>query len=766
SSIKEENAVKAKSVLEDKKLHGRNIQVDFALKKKREEDMKPGKRTLKKMNPSEREKVKEEKKEKSEEEILAEKKEKKEKVKQEMIKKAQEAKQAEEASPASTLVLVKNVAKDVDQKQFYKRVKKLGDVSIVSFGDGQGEAREGFKKLDQHVFKGETMSCEYVYENRRLIIRNLDFAVDEEYLKEEFGKIGLVTDVQIPVKEDGQKRGFAFVEMGTEKLAKKIIKEFNGKEIKKRPVAIDFAFNKEEFEKKKVEIEEKEALIAKKREEEERLVFNEEDDEEFDMEMNPIEGNEEVEEVEEVEESEKESDSDDDSDNENDDEEESEGEINDDKAEQQNETERKDIQKKKEKSWDTEDGCTVFIRNILLSASYESIKEALKPFGEIVYVKMVKDKETGEFKGTAFARFKTKEQANDAIEKSKLGLINSNSALSDRTLVKSSLLVQDDQGVYIEGKPVSIFPAIKDVDNLIKKRDEEGSSDVDKRNYFLLKEGVIFPDSPAAKDLTPSELKRRMESFDERKRQLKNPNFIVSKTRLSVRNLPLDVDETQLKLLARNSVMERKKLTEEEKKLEGWDKKLKIVQVKIVKSKDRVDSNGKFRSKGYGFIQFSQFCHAMMALRHMNNNPNLLKKRLIVEFAIENLNIVKKRNEKLKAKELKDKNDEKKDNESKDEGAKKEKKVKKPKENKDSEMSTEKVKSKTDPSKPKKKKKQQEKVDQPQPVVTNQLKRKVDESLIDKKKKKKKNIEKVDNFDAILSSYKDKLSNELNTSAL
>jgi len=53
---------------------------------------------------------------------------------------------------------------------------------------------------------------------------------------------------------------------------------------------------------------------------------------------------------------------------------------------------------------------------------------------------------------------------------------------------------------------------------------------------------------------------------------------------------------------------------------------------------------------GYGFIQFQKHESALKALRSVNNNPNIFgpNKRPIVDFSIENSNIIKAREKKFK----------------------------------------------------------------------------------------------------------------------
>jgi len=83
---------------------------------------------------------------------------------------------------------------------------------------------------------------------------------------------------------------------------------------------------------------------------------------------------------------------------------------------------------------------------------------------------------------------------------------------------------------------------------------------------------------------------------------------------------------------------------------EGGKNPPKILQAKIERSKDRIDANGKLRSKGFGFVEFQDHAHALAALRQLNNNPSYYgaAKRLTVEFALENVLILRKREERFK----------------------------------------------------------------------------------------------------------------------
>jgi len=56
---------------------------------------------------------------------------------------------------------------------------------------------------------------------------------------------------------------------------------------------------------------------------------------------------------------------------------------------------------------------------------------------------------------------------------------------------------------------------------------------------------VVRADSEAGKALSKIELAKRLKAEQEKKQKLLNPNYFISKTRISVRSLPLTVDDKQ-----------------------------------------------------------------------------------------------------------------------------------------------------------------------------------------------------------------------------
>ncbi|XP_029140327.1 RNA-binding protein 28 [Protobothrops mucrosquamatus] len=81
----------------------------------------------------------------------------------------------------------------------------------------------------------------------RLIVRNLSFKCTEGDLKSAFAPFGTVLEASLPRKPDGKLRGFAFVQFRNVLEAGKALKGMNMKEIKERPVAVDWAVAREKY---------------------------------------------------------------------------------------------------------------------------------------------------------------------------------------------------------------------------------------------------------------------------------------------------------------------------------------------------------------------------------------------------------------------------------------------------------------------------------------------------------------------------------------
>ena len=157
---------------------------------------------------------------------------------------------------------------------------------------------------------------------------------------------------------------------------------------------------------------------------------------------------------------------------------------------------------------------------------------------------------------------------------------------------------------------------------------------------------MILPNTPAAETLPSVEVQKRTDSHNARRALLgSNPSLYVSKTRLSIRQIPTYVTERMLKRLATHAIQafneevaagSRVCLSEEEMtrdepasdkdKAQNKGKAIpRVRQAKIVRQADRVDTlTGKGRSKGYGFLELREHADALRVLRWANNNPDVL----------------------------------------------------------------------------------------------------------------------------------------------
>jgi nucleolar protein 4 len=181
-----------------------------------------------------------------------------------------------------------------------------------------------------------------------------------------------------------------------------------------------------------------------------------------------------------------------------------------------------------------------------------------------------------------------------------------------------------------------------------------------------------MPNTPAAENLTPAEVERRTSSFNARRALLKsNPSLFISKTRLSVRQIPIFVTERMLKRLttyaikafntevkqsarsplsadeladppatkpeeeasqpAKTKAKAKEEAEDDDDEADGEAKKKSkkrfagrdtgVKQTKIVRQAERVDPlTGKGRSKGYGFVELHRHSDALRVLRWANNN--------------------------------------------------------------------------------------------------------------------------------------------------
>ncbi|KAJ5714979.1 uncharacterized protein N7483_012160 [Penicillium malachiteum] len=563
----------------------------------------------------------------------------------------------------------------------------------------EARKREIDEKLGRSVPTAASLKSKQEREGERgqgpapkLIVRNLPWSIKEpEDLARLFRSFGKVKFVTLPKRGD-KLAGFGFVVIRGKKNSEKALECVNGKEVDGRTLAVDWAVEKEVWETTKHD--------------EGKDEEKEEEKESGDVEMKD---EEKAEASAEASEDETSSDGEDDEEEEEDLEELEDMEKGEDEDEEEKEDDRNDS--------------TIFLRNLPFTCDDESLYEHFKQFGPLRYARIVVDHETERPRGTGFVCFWKPEDAATCVrEAPRNNNVPANAKDRNNSAMKHSVLQNessDPTGRYtLDGRVLQVARAVNKRE--ATRLEEEGISsrlvrDKDKRRLYLLSEGTIPSNSPLYKKLSPSEIKLREESYKQREGVIKkNPALHLSLCRLSVRNLPRHITSKDLKQLAREAVVgfatevkkELRQPISKEENLRSADtmKELeqlrKTKQVGIVRQATIVyetregtkvpEKAGGGRSRGYGFIEYYTHRHALMGLRWLNchavdvpvsaqtDGDKDKKKRLIVEFAIENAQVIKRRQElqekKEKEKEEKEKKKAEKEQEEADKQGQKRKK--------------------------------------------------------------------------------------------
>ncbi|PRW57348.1 RNA-binding 28 isoform A [Chlorella sorokiniana] len=579
----------------------------------------------------------------------------------------------------------------------YKSIKAALAAVAALHGKEAGAAaaggKKGGKKGDQAATAGAArvwarqLSGEGLHIKRwRLIVRNLPFNATEAHLRTAFEPAGFVWELTLPRSASGRGRGFAFVGFTCKAHAERGIKLVNGQAVAGRPVAVDWAVAKAQYgqqqqqEAAEAAAEAAAAAAGPGGKEEQRggldsdLESSSDEDEdgpaaalghESDGEpAGAVEPERERDMLASViggilggsdDEAEEEGSEEEGSDEEGSDEElsgsegqEGEGEGSEDEEGSDSDADaaaettaaaadpfsRKRLQEKaaaaaeaggdaaqQRQRAEPEEGATVFIRGLPLDVSKEQVFLKMKTYGPVRSCRLVVDKASGKLKGTAFVDFYKLASAEKAAEACAKGRR------------------KEGPGVVIAGRVADVDLALghDDVRALaVQKAAERGGTQ--SRRLTLAKEGQIAEGSPAWEDMSAGDKAKRKRAAEEKKLKLRSPNFVVSDMRLSVRNIPTSWTEKQLKAAFIQAVKQRASKAQPV-----------VKQVKILMDEERTGADGTPRSKGIGFVEFTEHEHALCALRQLNNNPATFSKdkRPIVEFALENVKALKLREAKL-----------------------------------------------------------------------------------------------------------------------
>ncbi|EXJ81968.1 hypothetical protein A1O1_08035 [Capronia coronata CBS 617.96] len=507
----------------------------------------------------------------------------------------------------------------------------------------------------------------------RLIVRNLPWSIKtSDDLALLFRSYGKVKHAVVPKKGPRVQYGFGIVVLRGKKNAEKAIAGVNGKVVDGRTLAVDWAVDKQTWEEQQHAADDAAAVAENNKTEgstklgtEKNGIKNSEADSQDDLQA--------TEDVEDDTSSSELSD-DDEMDKLNGLDGLSEGES--------------DLEEPSQADQDraAKNDTTVFIRNLPFTADDEILKEHFTQFGPIRYARVVYDPETERSRGTAFVCFFNQEDAKNCVKNAPKHEAPADNADGNKKrkgeTLKHSILqneAADQSGQYtMEGRVLQVSRALSRQDAEQKASEASEKRDIrdrDKRRLYLLSEGSISKSSKLYEQLGKAEIDVRETSARQRQRLIKtNPNLCLSLTRLSVRNIPRGIGSKELKALAREAVvgftkdvkdglrqpLSKEELKRGEEEMREAERKRKLSGKGIVKQAKVVFENkegskvkeGAGRSRGYGFIEYVTHRNALAGLRWLNghyvkspNSDGERGKRLIVEFAIENAQVVQRRSE-------------------------------------------------------------------------------------------------------------------------
>ncbi|KKY25102.1 putative ribosome biogenesis [Phaeomoniella chlamydospora] len=529
--------------------------------------------------------------------------------------------------------------------------------------DLAGEGGKSVPSAEALKQKAERESNKADAQPPKLIIRNLPWTIKEpEDLSNLFRSYGKVKSAVIPKKGPRAQSGFGFVVIRGRKNAERALEGVNGKEVDGRTLAVDWAVDKETWEKLQKSEEQVGAAEDVDGPENPELAGEDPDAESSDNASKEYEWEDDA----------------------------SDADLVDNDAELSELEEVAGFDEEKPADTEEDDSAnssTIFLRNLPFTTDDDALYEHFTSFGPVRYARVVYDPETERSRGTGFVCFYKEETAKECVVNAPKPVSADQPANTKTKGDKPISVLQneaaDPSGRYtIDGRVLQVSRALRK--EVADRKEAEGSDrriarDRDKRRLFLLSEGTIFPGSALYNKLGPTEISMRAASAKQRQNLIKsNPSLHLSLTRLSVRNLPRSVTSKDLKALAREAVVgfatdvknklreplskeeivrgaEEMKESERQRKLHGKGivKQAKIVFESSEGSKIG-EKTGAGRSRGYGFIEYYNHRNALMGLRWLNGHPvkstgsagkEERQKRLIVEFAIENSQVVKRRQE-------------------------------------------------------------------------------------------------------------------------
>jgi len=126
---------------------------------------------------------------------------------------------------------------------------------------------------------------------------------------------------------------------------------------------------------------------------------------------------------------------------------------------------------------------TLFVNNLSFSTDESSLREFFETYGEVIYVKIVKNKDTQTSKGSGFVMMKNAKDAENVVKIYNRNKENANSSLMDNSINLSEF--------ELDGRNINVMSAVSKEDAVKIKETEALSQNIDKsRNNHLLYYGI------------------------------------------------------------------------------------------------------------------------------------------------------------------------------------------------------------------------------------------------------------------------------------
>lgn len=268
---------------------------------------------------------------------------------------------------------------------------------------------------------------------------------------------------------------------------------------------------------------------------------------------------------------------------------------------------------------------TVFVRSLPAGTTEAVLRSAMSKFGPLKACRIVIDKATGQPKGTAFVEYRRPDSAANAS-------VHGQPAHTVGITVAGRKVLADLALPKDEVRALALDRAAGFCGSHERNRD--------RRNLYLASEGEIAEGSPAWESVPAGDRDRRKRAAADKALKLRSPNFAVSTTRLAVRNIPASMSDKALKQLALQAVKAHAS------RAHPHVKQVKILREDVPPGAPAMKAA---KSRGRGFIEFTEHEHALCALRQLNNNPQPFgaQHRPIIEFAIDDMRKLRKRQQRM-----------------------------------------------------------------------------------------------------------------------